>query len=86
MYKNKNLYNTLFIVNYISSTLFLIFTLYIRMSFPNVWKVVRTIGDNGELTIDYKVIIYYLCVLMTVILISLTVYSYRKLKRLNKDS
>lgn len=86
MSTNKNLLNSLFIVNYISSILFLIFTLYIRMSFPNVWRIVRSIGYDGELTIDYKVIIYYLCVLMTVILISLTVYSYRKLKRLNKDS
>lgn len=79
MFKNKNFYNTLFIVNYISSILMIIFTASIKFYYANTW------ADNGFYFHDKGVGVFYFSIIFTIFLISMTIYYYTKLKKVTID-
>ncbi len=78
MYTNKNLYSTLFKLNYISSILFLIFTLALRFFFS------RTSADKGFYFGGRGVGVLYISIILTISFIFLTIRFYKKLKKADK--
>lgn len=78
MYTNNNLNNTLFKLNYISSILFLIFTLSIRFYYAQTW-VGKGFYKHGN-----AVGIFYLSIIITIISIYFTIRYYKKLKKSDK--
>lgn len=87
MQTNKNLYNSLFIVNYISSTLFSIFTIWLGVVFDKPWAISFVYSDNSGIDLGTKITFaFYLSLIATITFISLTILFYRKIKSLNKNN
>ncbi|EHR35487.1 hypothetical protein [Helcococcus kunzii] len=78
MCTNNNLNNTMFKLNYISSILFLIFTLAIRFYYAQTW------GDKTFYKYGRAVGVFYISIILTIVSIYYTIRFYKKLKKADK--